>query len=62
MWSVMGHRQGVVRIVHLCVCIYRPNEEKVVYFLLLSRKERQPSIEDEARALIESNVRGENSM
>lgn len=27
------------------------NEEKVVYCLLLSRKERQPSIEDEARAL-----------
>ena len=29
----------------------RPNEEKIVYFLLLSRKERQPSVEDEAKAL-----------
>ena len=29
---------------------YRPNEEKIIYFLLLSRKERQPSVEDETTA------------
>lgn len=28
------------------------NEEKVVYYLLLRRKERQPSVEDEARAMV----------
>ncbi len=40
------------------VTLVRPNEEKVVYFLLLSRKERQPSVEDEAKAMAESNIRG----
>jgi hypothetical protein len=29
---------------------YRPNEETIIYFLLLSRKERQPSIEDDTTA------------
>ena len=29
----------------------RHNEEKVVYFLLLSRKERQPSTEDDTQAI-----------
>ncbi len=29
-----------------------------MYFLLLSRKERQPSVEDEARAPGEGNLRG----
>lgn len=28
----------------------RPNEEKIIYFLLLSRKERQPSVEDDTTA------------
>lgn len=31
---------------------YRPNEEKVIYYLLLTRKERQPSVEDEAKAAV----------
>lgn len=35
-------------VAHTC----RPNEEKVIYFLLLTRKERQPSVEDEARASV----------
>ena len=34
------------------VCPYRPNEEKVIYYLLLTRKERQPSLEDEAKAAV----------
>ena len=37
---------------------FRPNEEKVVYFLLLSRKERQPSVEDEAKVPGVGNQRG----
>lgn len=36
----------------------RPNEEKIVYFLLLSRKERQPCIEDEAKVLGVANQKG----
>ena len=44
----------VVACVPACgdVCPYRPNEEKVIYYLLLTRKERQPSLEDEAKAAI----------
>ena len=36
---------------HMCTS-YRPNEEKVIYYLLLTRKERQPSVEDEAKAAV----------
>ena len=36
----------------------RHNEEKVVYFLLLGRKERQPSMEDETRAIGSRHERG----
>lgn len=35
---------------------YRPNEEKVIYYLLLTRKERQPSVEDEAKAAVGSQL------
>ena len=34
------------------VCPYSPNEEKVIYYLLVTRKERQPSLEDEAKAAV----------
>lgn len=46
---------GISAFISMC---FRPNEEKIVYFLLLSRKERQPSVEDEARAPGGSNLKG----
>jgi hypothetical protein len=46
--------------VHAYNFFLRPNEEKIVYFLLLSRKERQPSIEDEAKAPGVGSQRGIN--
>lgn len=44
----------VVTCVPVCadVCPYSPNEEKVIYYLLVTRKERQPSLEDEAKAAV----------
>ncbi len=39
-----------VHVLLLCTTLFcRPNEEKIVYFLLLSHKERQPSLEDETK-------------
>jgi len=42
-------------IVHCVACViishlFRPTEEKVIYFLLLLRKENRPSLEDDLKA------------
>lgn len=31
----------------ISLCLYRDNQEKMIYFLLLDRKERYPSHEDQ---------------
>ena len=44
---------------HVYTHPHRPNEEKIVYFLLLFRKERQPSVADEPNAALGSHQLGE---
>jgi len=35
---------------HITSHLFRPTEEKVIYFLLLLRKENRPSLEDDLKA------------